>query len=192
MLLASSVACNNLGDLASVYNTGFVVNTRGASGEMDLPEKGKAAWRKGNEKWCKSHVDSLAQSKEGMKRIFDVEEINLLTCISSLTLLNLCNHVAAAAAACAAFKLPTTANAMTGETEYEICTCKSAHHVFAAPINNVLTINNFAIPNFSSSPAPFTSASAVNFSAGGPVGINIRQNHNSGSSNTQEVRVASR
>lgn len=100
---------------------------------MDLPEKGKAAWRKGMKKWCKSHVDTLARSKAGMKRIFDVEEVNLLTCISSLSLLNLRNHVAAAAAACAAFKLPTTANAMTGETEYEICTRKSAYHVFAAP-----------------------------------------------------------
>lgn len=128
-----------------------------------------------------------------MKRIFDVEEVDSLTCISSLNLLNLRHHVAAAAAACAAFKLPKTANAMTGETEYEICIRKSAYHVFAAATDrSVLTINNFAIPNFSSSPAPFTSASAVNFKAGGPVGINIRQNHNSGSSKTQEVRVASR
>lgn len=53
-----------------------------------------------------------------------------------------------------------------------------------------LTVKNFAMLIFSWSDAPLTSASAVSFSAGGPVGISIMENHKIGSSERRFVLVA--
>jgi hypothetical protein len=72
-----------------------------------------------------------------------------------------------------AFNDPTTAKQMMGEIEYDIVT-------------------NFAIDSFSSDEAPLTSARAVSFVAGGPVGINMRTNQSIGSSVTQLVLVTTR
>jgi hypothetical protein len=67
-----------------------------------------------------------------------------------------------------AFRDPTTAKQMIGEIAYEIVT-------------------NFAIDIFSSSSAPLTSASAVSFVAGGPVGMSIITNQRIGSSTRSVV-----
>lgn len=45
--------------------------------------------------------------------------------------------------------------------------------------------------NFSSSPLPFTPASAVSFIAGGPIGVNIIADRSIGSSLNQRVFAAS-
>ena len=53
-------------------------------------------------------------------------------------------------------------------------------------------VRNFAMLNFSLSGLPLTSASAVSFMAGGPVGISISANQSIGSSKSQLVRDAIR
>lgn len=55
-----------------------------------------------------------------------------------------------------------------------------------------LTHKNLAIDIFSPSLLPLTSARAVSFMAGGPVGISIMVNHSIGSTESQLVLAASR
>ena len=70
-----------------------------------------------------------------------------------------------------AFKLPTTAKDIIGLMAYEM-------------------VKNLAIASFSFSELPLTSARAVSFKAGGPVGISIIANQRIGSSERSDVLAA--
>lgn len=59
-------------------------------------------------------------------------------------------------------------------------------------IHEKLTLKNLAMDNFSSSLQPLTSARAVSFNAGGPVGMSIIVNQSMGSWESQLVREATR
>ncbi len=52
------------------------------------------------------------------------------------------------------------------------------------------TVKNLAIAIFSPSLLPFTSAREINFMAGGPVGMSMRQNQSMGSLESQFVLAA--
>jgi hypothetical protein len=72
-----------------------------------------------------------------------------------------------------AVRLPTTAKQIKGLRVYTI-------------------VKNFAMLSFSLSGALLTSARAVSFIAGGPVGMSMRANQRMGSSESQFVRDATR